>query len=144
MGCRVGDITFWSVTLSMVAYRPTNHCVVKTTLSRLKYVIDSAYHSANTQNNSSNTQTSRSSHVWRHTPTARRRVHFATVLVRPSSGHRPGWRQARHARIFYIGLTRPWNVWTPPRHGPATRISTEKNPMGGILRRESRHMPIEA
>ena len=31
-----------------------------------------------------------------------------------------------------------------PRHGPATRISTKKNQMGGILRRESRHMPIEA
>ena len=30
------------------------------------------------------------------------------------------------------------------RHGPAPRISTRKNPMSGILRRESRHMPIEA
>ena len=29
-------------------------------------------------------------------------------------------------------------------HGPAPRISTGKNPMGGILRRKSRHMPIEA
>ena len=31
-----------------------------------------------------------------------------------------------------------------PRHGPAPRLSTTKHPMGGILRRESRHMPIEA
>ena len=35
---------------------------------------------------------------------ARRRVHIATVLVRPPSGHRPGRRQARHARILQIGL----------------------------------------
>ena len=35
---------------------------------------------------------------------ARRRVHLATVLLRPPSGHRPGRRQARHARIFHIGL----------------------------------------
>ena len=27
---------------------------------------------------------------------ARRRVHLATVLPRPRSGHRPGRRQARH------------------------------------------------
>ena len=27
-----------------------------------------------------------------------------------------------------------------PRHGPAPRKSTRKNPMGGILRRESRHI----
>ena len=31
---------------------------------------------------------------------ARRRVHLATVLLRPPSGHRPGRRQARHARIL--------------------------------------------
>ena len=35
---------------------------------------------------------------------ARRRVHLATVLPRPPSGHRPGRRQARHARILQIGL----------------------------------------
>ena len=35
---------------------------------------------------------------------ARRRVHLAPVLVRPPSGHRPGRRQARHARILQIGL----------------------------------------
>ena len=29
-------------------------------------------------------------------------------------------------------------AWISPR------ISTRKNPMGGILRKESRHMPIEA
>ena len=34
---------------------------------------------------------------------ARRRVHLATV-PRPSSGHRPGRRQARHARILKIEL----------------------------------------
>ena len=77
---------------------------------------------------------------------ARRRVHLATVLVRPPSGHRPGRRQARHARILQIGLhlTQPRSVWAPPRHGPAPRISTKKKPVGWILRRESRHMPIES
>ena len=37
---------------------------------------------------------------------ARRRVHLATVLLRPPSGHRPDGRQARHfaikAQIFNI------------------------------------------
>ena len=33
---------------------------------------------------------------------ARRRVHLAPVLLRPPSGHRPGRRQARHARIPQI------------------------------------------
>ena len=44
---------------------------------------------------------------------ARRRVHLATVLLRPLSGHRPGRRQARHARILQIGfhLTQPRSVW---------------------------------
>ena len=36
--------------------------------------------------------------------TARRRVHLATVLLRPPSAHRPGKRQARHARFLQIGL----------------------------------------
>ena len=31
---------------------------------------------------------------------ARRRVHLATVLLRPQSGHRPGRRQARQAAFF--------------------------------------------
>ena len=35
---------------------------------------------------------------------ARRRVQLATVLRRPPSGHRPGRRQTRHARILQIGL----------------------------------------
>ena len=35
---------------------------------------------------------------------ARRRVHLATVLLRPPSGHRPGRRQVRHARILQKGL----------------------------------------
>ena len=35
---------------------------------------------------------------------ARRRVHLATVLLRPPSGNRAGRRQARHARILQIGL----------------------------------------
>ena len=34
----------------------------------------------------------------------RRRVHLATVLLRPPSGHRPGRRQARHVHILQIGL----------------------------------------
>ena len=46
---------------------------------------------------------------------ARHRVHLATVLLRPPSGHRPGRRQARHAHILQIGLhlTQPWSVWAP-------------------------------
>ena len=35
---------------------------------------------------------------------ARRRVHLATVLRRPPSGHRPVRRQARHAHILQTGL----------------------------------------
>ena len=35
---------------------------------------------------------------------ARRRVHLATVLLRPPSSHRLGTRQARHAHIVQIGL----------------------------------------
>ena len=33
-----------------------------------------------------------------------RHVHIVTVLLRPPSGHRPGRRQARDARILQIGL----------------------------------------
>ena len=36
--------------------------------------------------------------------TARRRVHLATVLLWPPSGHRPDRRQARHVHILQIGL----------------------------------------
>ena len=52
---------------------------------------------------------------------ARRRVHLATVLLRPPSGHRPGRRQARHAHILQIELhlTQTRSLWTPPRHAPA-------------------------
>ena len=51
---------------------------------------------------------------------ARRRVHLATVLPRPPSGHRPGRRQARHARILQtwaIILLTPIRVllWFHPR-----------------------------
>ena len=35
---------------------------------------------------------------------APRRVQLATVLLRHPSGHRPGRRPARHARILQIGL----------------------------------------
>ena len=35
---------------------------------------------------------------------ARRRVHLATVLIRPPSDHRPGRRQTRQAHILQIGL----------------------------------------
>ena len=81
-----------------------------------------------------------------HSGAARRRVHLAPVLLRPLSVYRPGRRQARHARILQIGLhlTQPRSVWAPPQHGPAPRISTGKNPMGGILRREPRHVPKKA
>ena len=67
----------------------------------------------------------------------RRRVHLATVLLRSPSGRRPGKRQDRHARIpqIRLHLTQLWSVWTPPRHGPAPRITTRKNPMGWSERR---------
>ena len=50
---------------------------------------------------------------------ARRRVHLATVLLKPPSGHRPGRRQARHARLLRIGLHLTQRVgapsaWTSP------------------------------
>ena len=53
---------------------------------------------------------------------ARCHVHLATVLPRPTSGDRPGRRQARHARIIQIGLplTHPWkrvdapSAWCSP------------------------------
>ena len=35
---------------------------------------------------------------------ANRRVHLATVPLQPPSGHRPGGRQDRHARILQIEL----------------------------------------
>ena len=39
---------------------------------------------------------------------ARRRVHLATVLLRPPSGHRSGRRQARHLSRGMAGLTSAW------------------------------------
>ena len=35
---------------------------------------------------------------------AHRRVHLATVLLRPPSGHRSDRRQARHVHMLQIGL----------------------------------------
>ena len=35
---------------------------------------------------------------------ASRRIHFATVLPSPPSGHRPGRRQAHHAHTLQKGL----------------------------------------
>ena len=63
-----------------------------------------------------------------HSGAARRRVHLAPVLLRLPSCHRPGKRQARHARILQIGLhlPQPGSVWAPPRHGPVLRFSTRK------------------
>ena len=44
------------------------------------------------------------------------------------SGHRPGGCQARYAHISQIKLhlTQPWSLWTPPQHGPATRMARTK------------------
>ena len=69
--------------------------------------------------------------------------HLATVLLRPPSGHQPGRRQGAHARILQVGLhlTQPWSVWTPPSAWFSPSDLDKKNPVGGILRRESRHKP---
>ena len=72
----------------------------------------------------------------------RRRVYLATILHRPPSGQRPGPLCAYPSDTLH--LTQPWSLCTHSRHGPAARISTRKKPMGGILLRESRDMPIEA
>ena len=76
---------------------------------------------------------------------ARRRVHLATVL-RPVSGHRPGKRLSRHAHILQIDLhlTQPRSMKAATRHAPAPRIPTRQDPVGGILCRETRQMPVEA
>ena len=42
---------------------------------------------------------------------ARRRVHFATVLLQTPSGHRPGRHQARHA-LGSISKTTGWTVFS--------------------------------
>ena len=83
------------------------------------------------------------------------------MLLRSPSGHRPDRRQARHAHILQIGLRlaiaqadgRPampisTSVRPPPdattKHaGVIQPLRTRQEKMGGILRRESRHMPIE-
>ena len=63
---------------------------------------------------------------------ARRCVHLTTVLLRP-----PVWQSPRQTPgppcpyTSELHLTQPWSMWTPSRHGPAPRISTRKNPVGG-------------
>ena len=84
---------------------------------------------------------------------------------RPPSGHRQGRYQARHSHILQIdhrlailqadarpvmlvsfkqsppdATMKRVNAW----RGPAPLISARRDPIGGILRRESHHMPIVA
>ena len=70
---------------------------------------------------------------------ARRRVHLATVLLRPPSGHCSGTRQVRHVHILHIGLRlaiaqtdarpamtisfRQASVWPSPRQTPSPPCS---------------------
>ena len=62
---------------------------------------------------------------------ARRRVHLATVFLAPSSGHRQGRCQARHAHIPQIGLylTQPWSLRTSTRLGPVGFLSVTLSTM---------------
>ena len=64
---------------------------------------------------------------------ARRCVHIATILHRPPSAQRPDRRRARYAHIPQVALhlTQPRSLCTASRDGPAPRISTRKNLMGG-------------
>ena len=109
----------------------------------------------------------RSSQVWRHNPEQRvptsnlRRYSFGLGLAIAQADARPAmpvslrkasvWPSPRQTpgqscphpsdRVPPYATTKRVGA---PQHGPAPRISTRKNPMGGILRRESCHMPIEA
>ena len=57
----------------------------------------------------------------------RRRVHLATVLLRPSSAHRPGRRQARHAHIPHPSDRPPPDATMKPVDAPP------HSPVGIIL-----------
>ena len=71
----------------------------------------------------------RSGQVWGHyAEAARSRVHLATVLLRPPSGHRPGRRQARHARILQTGAKNQGKI-LPPGH----RLGNQKTPFLVLL-----------
>ena len=74
---------------------------------------------------------------------ARRRVHFATVLPRPPSGHPPRppcpYPSDRTPPDAVCGLC---SMWTPRRNGPAPWITTIKNPMCGILSLVTRLVPV--
>ena len=56
------------------------------------------------------------------------------------SGHGPGRRQVRHVHILQIGL----HLTQPLSARAAPRIPARLDPIGGILRRKSRQMPLEA
>ena len=70
---------------------------------------------------------------------ARHRVHHATVLLQPPSGHRPGRRGTRHINILQIcfQLTQPRSIRAVLQLGPAFRIPTNLFPIGRILRHGS-------
>ena len=72
---------------------------------------------------------------------ARRRAHLAAVLLRPPSGHRPGKRQTRHARILQVRA--PHGATTKHSGGSAV-WSSPWDPVGRVPHRESRYMPVEA
>ena len=75
---------------------------------------------------------------------ARRRILLATVHPRPPGRHSPNRRKARHAHTPQIGLhlSQPQNGRPPAWSSPSDLDKTGL--MGGVLRRLSRHMPVEA
>ena len=79
--------------------------------------------------------------VWTYDEATRRRVHSATVLLRPPSGHRPGRRQARYTSILQIRRhhKQSRSTWTATRHDLFSLITTREILLDKIPNRESRH-----
>ena len=74
---------------------------------------------------------------------ARRRVHFATIFLRPPTSVWPSARQTPGPSCPYPSDKPPPDA-TTKHGGPAPRIPTSLDPMGRNLSRASRHMTVEA
>ena len=66
---------------------------------------------------------------------ARRRVHLATVIIRPPFGHRPGRRQAHHAHIFQtvlrLAIVQADTRRSCPYHSDRSTFDVRKRPSTG-------------